>query len=160
MTYLVIPRTDAQQLLQIEKINSLETIKIGVGSRLIFKASIYSDEWQRGIIQSIDYESQTVFFDHTFLTVDQIDKIKIPNPTAQSFAWMLKGFGVSWLIFGAIIDLADLNEEKALDIQNISIGLFSIGTGFLIDKASGTKVYSNRRTHRFRIIDLRFSDKE
>lgn len=157
---IIIPNLVFGQLFfQIEKINSPETVKYGVGSELVFKSYAYSDQWQKGTIKSIDYDSQTVIFDHTFLTVDQIDKIKIRNLAGESFAWALKGFGGAWLIYGAIIDLFDLSssEEKFFDRKNITIGVVSIGIGFFIDKLGGNKVYTNNKTHRFRVIDLRFS---
>jgi hypothetical protein len=149
-----------QQFLQIERINSSETIKIGVGSQLIFKASGYSDQWQFGTIKEIIYKGQTIVFDHTFLTVDEISKIKFRNTAGESIAWALKGFGLSWLVFGAIADIANLNEENNLDAKNLAIGGFALGTGILLDKVSGNKIYTNNRTHRFRIVDLRFDVKE
>jgi len=147
----------SQLYLQIEKINSTELIKIPVGSTIVFKASSSSDEWQRGKIEDIDYESGTIIFDHTFMSLKEIEKIKVRNFGGEAMAWALKGFGFSWLIMGAIIDLADLNEQKQLDAQNLLIGALSIGTGFFIEKVSGDKIYTHNKTHRFRLIDLRFS---
>ena len=146
-----------QKYLQIEKINSTESIKISEGSTLFFIAPIYSDHWQKGIIKEIIYESETIVFDHTIINLKEIKKIKINNGAGNAMAWALKGFGFSWLVTGAIIDLADLNDQNALDAQNILIGALSIGTGVFIGKLGGNKIYTHNKTHRFRLIDLRFS---
>ncbi len=149
--------SSAQLYLQIEKINSTERIKLGPGIMLSFKAPAHSDQWQTGTIKEIIYESQTIVFDHTFLTLKEISKIKIRNGTGEAFAWLLKGFGASWLVIGGLADLANLRDETTLDAQNISIGLGSIGSGYFIEKFGGDKIYTNNKTHRFRILDLRFS---
>ena len=148
----------AQLYLQIEKINSLETIKLGVGAIISFKAPTYSDQWQTGVIQDIIYESQTIVFDHTFLNIDEISKIKIKSGSGEVFAWMFKGFGLGWLTLGGIADLTNIREETNLDAQNVSIGLAALGTGIFLDKFAGDKIYTNKRTHRFRLLDLRFSE--
>lgn len=147
-----------QLYLQIEKINSLETIKLGVGAVISFKAPSYSDQWQTGVIKDIIYDSETIVFDHTFLTIDEISKIKIKSGSGEAFAWMFKGFGLGWLTLGGIADLANIREETNLDAQNITIGLAALGTGIFLDKFAGDKIYTNKRTHRFRVLDLRFSE--
>ena len=70
-------KTFFQTSLQIEKINSTERIKLCPGVILSFKAPAHSDQWQTGTIKEIMYESQTIVFDHTFLTLKEISKIKI-----------------------------------------------------------------------------------
>lgn len=157
---IIVPYLAYGQLFfQIEKLNSPETTKFGIGSELIFKSYDYSKEWQRGVIKEIDYESQSVVFDHTFLTVDQIDKIKIQNRAGEALGWALKGFGVAWLFYGALIDVFDLSSsgDKFFDRTNITVGAVAIGTGFFIDKLGGNEIYTNNKTHRFRVLDLRFS---
>ena len=143
--------------LQIEEIGSTETIKIPVGSTIIFKASKFSDHWQRGKIKEIIYESNTIIFDHTFMTLDAIEKIKIKNFGGQAIGYTLQAFGVGWLTLGAIAEFTNVGDQNNLDARNLIVGATAIGTGILIQKVSGNKVYSHDKTHRFRLIDLRFS---
>lgn len=142
--------------LQIEEIGTADVIKIPVGSKVIFKASTISDQWQRGVIQQIDYDGNVIVFDHTFITLDKIEKIKIQNLGGEAFGWMLQAFGVGWLGFGALADLADAGPENNLNKTNLIVGATAIGSGWLIQKTTGNKVYTSGKTHRFRLIDTRF----
>ncbi len=160
--YLQIQNGCAQQglFLQIEEINSPESIKIPIGSTIIFKAPKYSEQWQKGVIKKILYKGNTIIFDHTFMTLDEIEKIKIKNFGGQAVGFILQMFGVGWLGRGAIADLTNIGPDNNLDKTNIIIGAVAIGTGVLIQKVSGNKVYTNNKTHRFRLVDLRFSVKD
>ena len=143
--------------LQIEEINSTEVIKIPVGSVIVFKAPKYSSQWQKGLIKEINYDGNTLIFDHTFMTLDEIEKIKTRSFTGETIGWMLQAFGFGWLGFGALADLAGAGPETNLNRTNIFIGASAIGSGWLIRKTSGNKVYTDGKTHRFRLLDTRFS---
>lgn len=142
--------------LQIEKINSSEVIKIPVGSHVVFKASKYSQKWQKGIIKKIDYEGDLIIFDHTFVSLDEIEKIKIRNFGGEAAGVMLQGFGAGWLGFMVLADVADSGPEKNINKRNTIIGASAMATGWLLRKTTGNKVYTNGKTHRFRLIDTRF----
>ncbi len=157
---MIIPlclASQADMFLQIEEINSPESIKLPVGSTITFKSSKYSDQWQKGRIKEIIYDGNTIIFDHTFMPLNEIEKIKIINFGGQAIGYALEAFGVSWLSLGALAELTNVGDENNLSAQNLIIGATAIGTGFLIQKVSGNKVYTNNKTHRFRLIDLRFS---
>ena len=91
------------------------------------------------------------------MTVDEIEKIKIRNFTGEAIGWMIQAFGFGWLGFGALADLAGAGPETNLNRTNIIVGASALGTGWLIRKTSGNKVYSKGKKHRFRLIDTRFS---
>lgn len=147
----------ADVFLQIEEINSPESIKLPVGSTVVFKASKYSDQWQKGTIKEIIYDGNTIIFDHTFMPLDDIEKIKIRNFGGQAIGYTLQGFGVGWLGLGTIAELTNVGDQNNLSTRNLIIGATAIGSGFIIQKVSGNKVFTHNKTHRFRLIDLRFS---
>lgn len=155
-----ITYSQADVFLQIEEINSTESLKLPVGSTVIFKASKFSDQWQKGRIKEIIYESNTIIFDHTFMTLDAIEKIKIRNFGGQAIGYSLQAFGVGWLTLGSIAELTNVGDQNNLSTRNLIIGATAIGSGFIIQKVSGNKVFTHDKTHRFRLIDLRFEVKE
>ena len=61
------------------------------------------------------------------------------------------------MTLGTIAELTNVGDENNLSSRNLIIGATAIGSGILIQKVSGNKVYTNNKTHRFRLIDLRFS---
>lgn len=157
---LIMPlclNSQADVFLQIEEINSPESIKLPVGSTIVFKASKYSDQWQKGRIKEIVYDGNTIIFDHTFVPLHEIEKIKIKNFGGQAIGYSLQAFGIGWLTLGTIAELTNVGDENNLSSRNLIIGATAIGSGILIQKVSGNKVYTNNKTHRFRLIDLRFS---
>lgn len=145
----------AQVYVQIEIFNQPKTIKYSPGQSITFQEKSNPDEWQSEIIRDILVDESVLLFEHGFLSIDNITKVKRTNVAAKYGGKTLMTFGAAYLIFGVIIEVATPNE--GLNTTNISVGTGALATGYILNKTFGKKIYWMGKTARLRVIDLRFS---
>lgn len=145
----------AQIYVQIEIFNQPKTIKYQPGQSITFQESSNPDEWQSEVIKDILVDESVLLFEHGFLSIDNITKVKRTNTAAKYGGKTLMTFGIAYLLFGVIIEVATPNE--GLNATNISVGTGALATGYILNKTFGKKIYWMGKTARLRVIDLRFS---
>ena len=69
----------AQEFLQIEVQNDPETIKYGLGKKIVIKTK-QNDEWQAIVLCKFIYETGTILYDQGMLQVEDIVAIREIRP--------------------------------------------------------------------------------
>lgn len=142
---------NAQVFLQIEPFNTPHTIKFQVGDQLMLK-TYEDDEYTLMEIEEIMIDEDVIIFDRTFLALESIKEVKLDRKGIEPLSNLLMGFGISYLSFAGILELADRWDFSA---DTAVIGGGAVASGFLIKRTMGKKRFRMGKNARLRIIDLR-----
>ncbi len=143
----------SQVYLQLEKFNSLKTIKFEPGSELEFRLHAYPDTWRQGTLSDILVNEQVIILDGDIFKLDDLKDIRIFKPWAHRLGVSLQQFAGAWTLYAVVLQLVG---EFEIGRDTVIIGAGSYGIGWLIKKIFGKKKFKLGKNSRLRIVDLRF----
>ena len=149
-----VTQLHSQIYLQVEKYNSLKTIKFQPGDQIDFRLHAYPDTWRRGILSDILVEEQVIILDGDLFKLDDIKDIRIFKPWALGLGLRLQQFAAVWALYAVVLQI--VSDDFDIGIDTVAIGAGSYGLGWLIRKIFGKKRFKLGKNSRLRIIDLRF----
>ena len=97
-------------------------------------------------------EEKIIIFEGGMINLDDIIQVRRTRGWATTIGYMLQTFGVAWLSFGIVGDLAYGNVNFGWD--TFAIGATSYGSGWLIRKLFKYKKYKIGKKVRLKILDL------
>lgn len=146
---------EAQVFLQLERINSVKTVKLQTGESIKFKLKEYPDTWRTETLQNILPEENNVVLGGNIYRMEEFHMFKRPRKKfARSLGTQLQYFGFAWSGFGVIAAAADGFD---IGTNEIVVGLFAVGIGTLLRSLPKFKKFKIGKNARVRIVDLRMS---
>ena len=145
-------KLQGQVVLYMEIMTEDKPIKYYEGPVLMYKHVDYPDEWQREKITRILDEEKIIIFEGGMVNLDEIIMIRRTRGWATTLGYMLQTFGVAWLGFGVVGELAFGNVNIGVD--TVVIGATSFGGGWLIRKLFKFKNYKIGKKVRLKILDV------
>ena len=143
----------AQVFLQIEKVNSIDNIRLALGDKLQFKTKEYPDVWVKEEINNILPEENTVVLGGNLYDLDAFHQIRIPQSAfARGIGPAFQSFGASWLFFGG---MAALFLDYDFTLADGIIGTSAILLGTVFRRIFKRRVFYLGSNARLRIVDLR-----
>jgi hypothetical protein len=142
----------AQEFLQIEVQNDPETIKYGLGQKIVIKTK-QNDEWQAIALRKFIYETGTILYDQGMLQVDDIVAIRETRPGVGALSVALTTFGGAWLAYGLISQ--GLDNKAEFGTKEIVIGVAALATGWGVKKAFYKRDFHIGKRYRLRLMDMR-----
>lgn len=151
---LVLPYTDAQVVLQIERFNNPIVQKYYEGQYIEYKTKEYNDFWYKDRIVEIKDKEQLLIFDNGLISIDDIVMLREPKPVMRYISNGLYGFGANWFLWGGI---ATLRKTFDPGWDTVAIGGFAFLGGWFFRKFNYKTTKINKRT-KLRIIDISWPD--
>ena len=141
--------------LQIEKVGTPKTTKLGVGQLLEYQLE-GEPEWQVGRIEQILPEEQLIVFTNRYVNLEDLAALRHKGPRRWSTptSASLITFGATWgvlSVFSAWID----EENDPLEVSDAVVAVGAAGLGYLISRLFRYKTIRLNNRHRLRIVDLR-----
>jgi hypothetical protein len=151
-TFFLVISGQSQEYLQIEMVNTPESIKIPLGYKFTVKTKSLN-EWHTIRSNRFLYKDSTIVYDDGFLHLRDITDIQRTRPPVRALGLSLKTFGGGWLLFGGIS--GELYKNKQLNTRDLSVGLGSFAAGWLVEKLFYKHTLKIGKRYRVRLLDLR-----
>ncbi|MBT8231012.1 MAG: hypothetical protein HKO66_11880 [Saprospiraceae bacterium] len=145
----------SQVFLQLEKANSLNSIKFYEGDVIEFKLKAFPKTWRKEELMTIKPEENILVFESTFYKLEEFHSIKLQKPWAKSVGTKLVQFSAAWYLYGGIASVA--SEDYTMSKDEIIIGGVIAAIGAFVRSAFSKKVFKLNKRKRLRILDLRMS---
>ena len=139
-----------QKVISIEKRNVVKPIKYFEGDQLIYKI-IDHQNWQKGVIRSIDVNQNIIAIDDHLVSIDSISHIRRNRSFAKYLGRSLVSFGGSWLVYGL---LASAGGHYDLDTDTFVVSGSSIALGLLFEKIFYKRTIAIGKRYRIRLLDI------
>lgn len=143
----------AQEYLQLEIKNSLNSIRFAPGQKLVYKSKEFPDDWQKKRIDYFIHENDLIVFQNGVENINNITEIRIFKPLPFYIAKSLYLFSLRSLVFGGIDILYRGRDLLATDFVYT---LGPAGLAFFLDKFVSFKKYKIGKNTNLRLLDLRF----
>ena len=143
--------TDAQIVMQLEKINQVKTYKYLSGSTILIKQKAYPDVWTRKTISEILVNDNTIVFEDLIVPLDDIIAVKHQRPIIKGLSRKLYQFGVTWFAFAGVLHLTDRFEFGR---DTLLVGGSAFALGYAIRAIFYTRTFKIGKNSRLRILDL------
>jgi|GEM_PF-2773031 len=146
-----------QRILQIEKKNSLKTVKFQTTDHIQVRLKD-GKRWVKGVIYDFNEEGQFIELENQIILLKDIDYIRMGykakgKALARQVATnSITGFGLSWGVF-SLIDAA-VSDERSFDERDAIITGGSIALGYLVTKLFSSRKYKIGDKWKFRMLNL------
>ena len=145
----------AQRYLQLEKKNSVQSVKFGTSDVISIKL-LNQKQWWSGVIYDLNFDLNAIEFENRIVYLKDIDAVRqgktgYVNNLMRGFSGSMVGFGASWALFSladAAVTERSFTETDAL----ISVG--SAGLGYLMNKFFALRKYKIGKRWNFRLLNL------
>lgn len=148
---LFATKTEAQIVLQLEKVNQVKTYKYIPGNALIIKQKKFPDVWTKKIISDILVQENTIVFEDLIIPLDDIIGVRHENGVVKALSRKLYQFGIAWFVYAGGLHLLD-RFEIGNDTLAVGGGAFALGYG--IRALFFRKTFTIGDNSRLRILDL------
>lgn len=142
----------AQKFIQIEQSRDAENFRIAEGDIMEFKTKAFPEEWQKGKVEKILTDDQSIIFSDQMVAVGEITHVRIYRPLPDIASKFFLIFGASWLAYGLIALIFGLPNVVP---QDLLIGVISLLLGWLVSRFSKRKFRIGKQA-RIRLIDITF----
>jgi len=144
-------QSNAQVVLQLEKVNQVKTYKYVPGSSLLIKQKDFPDVWTRKVISDILVNESTIVFEDLIVPLDGIIGVRHENNLIKGLSKKLNQFGIVWFAFAGLLHVTD-RFEIGSDTFVVGGGAFALSYG--IKALFFRKTFTIGGNSRLRILDL------
>lgn len=142
-----------QKVLQLERANRANTVKIPIGAQLTFKLREPDAVWEEAAITELDVEGQRMRLGLLWYKVSDIQALKRhKGGGVRGLGAMLGVFGVSWVGYSAIGQFLYNDDEINWNTAAIIAGT-TLPVGWWMMRPRALKMGN---VHRLRVLDVTY----
>ena len=158
LSIVFLNTTTAQKILQIEKVNSLKSIRYFVGDEITYKLKSDPDYWYTEIISDVIPQDSIVILQIGYVHLSEIAEVKVTDARKWSVALgnKLTQFGLSWGFWSVI---GGTFSSTPIGWAALTVPLVTIGVGSIVKFLFKSKRHKIGKRKRLRLLDLSFPRK-
>ena len=143
----------AQVYLQIEKRNSVKTIKLYEGEYIEYARKDYPYIWRKSKIFEIIPETDLLLLEDNYLKPSEIVALRFNRPVISGLGKKLVQASTVWFVYGGIATLAV--DDYTISKREVIIGASAAALGLFISKIFGKRKMKIGTRRTLRIVDIR-----
>jgi len=145
---------ESQTVLMVEDMRDIRPIKYYEGQFISVKTVDFPDYWLDIKIERLLDEEKIILYDGGMINLSDITHFRRTRGWVKAISYTMQTFGIAWLTFATLGDLA--GHEYQVGADTFVIGGGAIVTGWLLRKFFRYKKYKINKKVRLRILDLSF----
>ena len=150
----LVQSANAQVYVQLELFNDPVARKYAIGDQVTYRMNYQEKGWNKGVIEEILIDANALVLSNDIISLKDVSHFMVYRQSVNIFAYLVQGFGLGWLINGAIASLID-KDIKILNVLAISGS--SMAGGWIFRKLFYRVPIPLNEKNRLRIVDTRFS---
>ncbi len=139
--------------LQLEEVNTFNSVQYYPGDIIEFSTKDYPDIWRKERIQKIMPDEGLIILSEGYMTINEFHSVRRSNTAVLVAGTAIGTFGATWLGFGLLGTLGD--SDFTLGAREIIIGVVAVSLGWVMRKFFGKKRNNIGPLYQLRIIDVR-----
>ena len=158
LSVVFLTSVQSQKILQIEKVNSLKSIRYFVGDEITYKLKSDPDYWYTEIISDVIPQDSIVILQIGYVHLKEIAEIKVTDARKWSvlIGNKLVQFGLSWGFWSVV---GGTFSSTPIGWAALTVPLVSAGVGSIIKFLFKSKRHKIGKRKRLRLLDLSFPRK-
>jgi len=148
---LLSVNSNAQIILQLEKVNQVKTYKYLPGNSLLIMQKDYPEVWSRKVISEILVNENTIVFDDLIIPLDDIIGVRHEKPLIKGLSRKLYQFGFAWFAYAGLLHALDRFD---IGTDTFAVGGAAFALGYGVKALFFRKTFTIGKNSRLRILDL------
>lgn len=142
----------AQKMLLLEKYGDPTPQKIYLGTELEVKLK-EEEGWRKAYLEDIIAEQKLMLLGNSYISTEQVEKIRFYRPFAENTGKSLFVFGSGWSLFALIGYTFDGNPDTSYKASDAAVTGTSWLSGWAISKLFKYKYFKTGERKRLRVVE-------